>query len=254
MTALSPLSGIKRGKIKRPRRCTMYGVHGVGKSTWAAGAPSPIVVAVEDGADDVDVPKFPVARSLDQVRANLQALRVEAHDYKTVVLDTLDWLERLIWDEVCVAAGVRSIEDIGYQKGYVFALNQWREILALFDALRDERGMTIVLLAHAAAVKFKTPEDEAFERYAPRLHKAAAAVVQEWCDEVFFATYSALSDPKRVKTETPERIMRTSEGPAHVAKNRLKMPPEIELDWRAYQYFIDLAGAEPAAPPAPAST
>lgn len=145
-------------------------------------------------------------------------------------MDSLDWLERLIWQEVCARKNVRNIEDIGFQKGYAFALDEWRAIIDALDGLRRERGMTILLIAHTKIEKFQTPEDSAFDRFAPRLHKLAAAVVMEWCDEVFFATYSTTTDPKKVKNVEPERVMRTAEGPTHVAKNRLKMPFELPLD------------------------
>ena len=34
-----------------------------------------------------------------------------------------------------------------------------------------------------------------------------------------------------------ERVMRTAERPAHVAKNRLNLPDEFPLDWRIYEAF-----------------
>ena len=68
----------------------------------------------------------------------------------------------------------------------------------------------------------------------------------EWCDEVFFATYSTTTDPKKVKNITsPERVMRTCEGPTHVAKNRLGMPYELPLEWAAYDYYARLAHTDP---------
>ncbi|RLB46324.1 MAG: oxidoreductase, partial [Deltaproteobacteria bacterium] len=165
----------------------------------------------------------------------------EKHDYKTVVIDTLDWLERLVWSDVCREKNVKSIEDIGYAKGYTFALYQWRTILSGLDALRNERDMTILLLAHCKVERFEHPETDPFDRWAPRLHKHASAMIQEWCSEVLFASYKVHTkstdngfNRKRVQgIGTGERIVRTQERPAHVAKNRLGLPLEVPLTWKA---------------------
>lgn len=145
-----------------------------------------------------------------------------------------------------VKLGVESIEDIGYAKGYVFALTNWREVLAGLDALRNERGMHVILIARAQIERFANPETDTYDRYSPRLHKQASALVQEWADEVLFATYSVHTKStdegfgrRRIKgIGTGERIIRTTERPAHVAKNRLGLPDEIPLDYRVYAAYL----------------
>jgi hypothetical protein len=243
---MSLLSQLQVGKRPAPRRCMVHGVQGVGKSTFGASARNPVFVQTEDGLGEIDCIKFPVAQSFSDVMNALTELRAQPHDFETVVLDSLDWLERLIWQDVCVRKNVKNIEDIGFQKGYVFALDEWRQFIAGLDALRRERGMAIILIAHTKIEKFQTPEDSAFDRFTPRLHKLAAAVVMEWCDEVLFATYTTTTDPKKVRNITaPERVMRTCEGPTHVAKNRLGMPYELPLEWAAYDYFTRQAHPRP---------
>jgi len=232
---------IQSGKKPRPRRTLLYGVHGVGKSTFGACSDHPVFVPTEDGQGEIDCHRFPLAKSTQAVMDAISALYQEQHDYRTVVIDSLDWLERMIWDDVCQEFAVRYLEkaDGGYGKGYTYTLPRWRNFLDGLDALRGERQMGVILIAHAKTEKFQTPEDTAHDRFAPRLHKLASATIQEWCDEVFFATYDAITDPRKVKTEEPPaRIVRTCEGPTHVAKNRLGMPPEIPLQWDAYDYYI----------------
>jgi len=247
---MSLLSQVHHGKRPAPRRCMIHGVQGVGKSTWAATSDHPVFIQTEDGLGEIDCAKFPVARSFADVMAALTELRGQPHDFRTVVVDSLDWLERPIWQEVCIRKNVKNIENIGFQKGYVFALDEWRMVIDALDALRRDRGMAIILIAHTKIEKFQTPEDSAFDRFSPRLHKLAAAVVMEWCDEVFFATYSTTTDPRKVKNVQAERVMRTAEGPTHVAKNRLKMPFELPLEWAAYEYFARQAHSPvPSTPP-----
>lgn len=240
------LEQVMRGKTPAPRRVMLYGVQGVGKSTWAACAPKPIFLQTEDGLGEIDCDKLPVATTFEQVMKGLSALYTEPHAYQTVVVDSLDWLERLIWVEVCRKRNVESIEDIGYAKGYIFALTQWREFLEGLSALRNDKGMAVVMIAHARIERFENPETESYDRYVPRLHKLAAAVVQEWCDEVFFASYKVYTKQteegfNRKRSQgigTGERILRTQERPAHMAKNRLNLPDELPLDWNAYAYYL----------------
>ena len=240
------LNQIQRGPKPASRRTLLYGTHGIGKSTFGAMAEHPVFIQTEDGLGGIDGARFPLATKYADVVNALAALYTEEHDYRTLVLDSLDWLERLIWAKVCADRNVESIEDIGYGKGYIFALTQWREILAGLDALRNERGMAILLIAHAQIEKFANPETDTYDRYSPRLHKQASALIQEWCDEVLFATYSVYTKTtdegfgrKRVQgIGTGERILRTTERPAHVAKNRLNLPDEIPLDHRAYAAFV----------------
>ncbi|KPL06511.1 oxidoreductase [candidate division BRC1 bacterium SM23_51] len=236
-----------QGKPPRaPRRTLIYGVHGVGKSTFGAMAKKPIFVQTEDGLGEINCERFPLAGQYSDVPAALGELYVKSHEYQTIVIDSLDWLERLIWTEVCQKRGVESIEDIGYGKGYTFAVAYWREVLTGLDALRNDHGMSVILVAHAQIERFANPETDSYDRYSPRLHKQASALMQEWVDEVFFATYSIytkVTDEGFGRTRaqgigTGERIIRTTERPAHVAKNRLNLPDEIPLDYRVYAAFL----------------
>jgi len=243
---MSLMTQIQSGKQMRPRRVMLYGTHGVGKSTFGAMAEKPIFITTEDGLAEIDCDNFPLATSYGDVLSALSELYSAEHDYQTVVIDSLDWLERLIFEEVCRKRGVESIEDIGYAKGYTFALTQWREILEGLDALRNDRNMQVILIAHARIEKFENPETESYDRYTPRLNKHASALIQEWCDEVLFATYRIHTKQtdegfNRKRTQgigTGERILRTTERPAHVAKNRLNLPDELPLDYRVYAAHV----------------
>jgi hypothetical protein len=241
-----------------PPRILLYGTEGIGKSTFGARAPAPIFVPTEDGLGEIDCHHFPLADSFEQVIEDLAALHKEPHDYQSVVVDSLDWLERLIWDEVCAEYGVKSIEKVdgGYAKGYTHALTPWREVLSRLDALRLDRGMVVILIAHARVEKFEDPESAAYDRYSPRLHKHAGALVTEWCDAVLFAT-------RRFRTETEEagfnrtrtiatavgadggeRILRTVGGPACIAKNRYGLPAELPLSLPALMDAMTVAAGQ----------
>jgi len=244
---MSRLQQIHSGPRQTPPRLLLYGTEGIGKSTTASQAPKPIFIPTEDGLDQIDCDSFPLAKQFSDVVAGLSELYSEQHEYQTVVIDSLDWLERLIWDDVCRAFGVKGIEkaDGGYSKGYTHALTQWREVLSGLDALRNERDMCVILLAHAKVEKFEDPESVAYDRYSPRLHKHAAAILTEWSDAVLFATRKFRTETEdagfnrtraiavALGAEGGERILRTVGGPSCVAKNRYSLPAELPLSWEA---------------------
>nr|DAG83155.1 MAG TPA: AAA domain protein [Caudoviricetes sp.] len=241
---MSMLESIQSGRENKPPRIMIYGSEGVGKSTFGASAPNAIFIQTEDGLGEINCRKFPLANSISEVIAELTALRDEPHDFQTVVIDSADWLERLIFDEVCREFGVRSIEkaDGGYGKGYTHALTHWRKVINLLQELRDKRGMMVIIVAHAKVERFEDPENAAYDRYTPRLHKHAASLIAEWVDAVLFANkkFRVAKDGNDRAVATPigadggERIIRTVGSPACIAKNRFGLPSEIPLSWAAF--------------------
>lgn len=104
----SILSSITRGRTLDAPRIILYGMEGIGKSTFAANFPAPIFIQTEDGLGMIDCAKFPLAKSFDEVFQELVALETEPNEFKTIVIDSLDWLERLIWDKVAFESSVIS--------------------------------------------------------------------------------------------------------------------------------------------------
>jgi len=243
---MTKMSRIYRGIVPAPRRVMLYGTHGIGKSTFAAQSPNPIFIQTEDGLSGIDCAKFPLSLFFKDVLDAITELYMEEHSFRTVVIDSLDWLERLIFAEICQRKEVENIEDIGFARGYIYALDLWKEILSGLEALRDKKGMMVILLAHYKIEKFDNPAGDSYNYYCPQINKHASSIIQQWCDEVLFATYkinTVQTDEgfKRKKTRgigDGSRVIRTTERPYHLAKNRLNLPDEIELDWNVYAQYI----------------
>lgn len=253
MTTL--LSQVKTGVTPRPHKILLYGQHGVGKSTWATKAPEPIFIQTEDGLNELDCAKFPLATNFVKVTEALSELYENDHGYKTVVIDTIDWLERLIWSLVCSEKNCKNIEDIGYAKGYMFAVTHWKTVMDWLGALTTKKNMTVILLAHAHIERFNDPETDPYDRYTPCIHKHAARIVCEWCDDILFSTHKVFTKETDVgfdKTRTRgigsgERIVYTEGRPSHIAKTRLRkmsednpngIPAELPLDWETFARYL----------------
>lgn len=254
---MSVMDQIHTGKRLAPPRILLYGVEGVGKSTFAAQAPNPIFIQTEDGLGEIDCASFPLAKQLTQVERCLKALATEPHEFRTVVIDSCDWLEQLIWDDLCRVNGAATIEKIdgGFGKGYIAALRFWRELIDTMDILHKQRNMGIILIAHAKVERFEDPESTAYDRYLPRLHKLANAAITEWVDAILFATRKFRTETEKVGfgkersiavsvgADGGQRIIRTVGGPACIAKNRYNLPYELHLSWDAF--FNALPKSEP---------
>ena len=241
---MSILNTIKQGEEQLPPRLLVYGPEGVGKSTFAAGANSPVFIQTEDGLSQIDAAKFPLATTYDQVIEQLDALALEDHKYLTVVIDSLDWLERLVWDKLCDDYGVKCIEKVdgGYGKGYTHALTYWRKIIAKLAVLRNN-GMAIVLVAHSKTEKIADPlASYEYDRHSPRLHKHATGLFGDWVDGIFFAfrenRVSKNEDGKvtAAKVGEGERMLLADGGPGAMAKARWRnFPAELPMNWDAFE-------------------
>jgi len=239
------LSKIKTGKEAKPRRVLFYGTHGVGKSTWGSQAPAPIFIQTEDGIDDIGVDRFPLAENYLTVIDMIRELINSEHKYKTLVIDSVDWLERLIWAQVCKEQKVSSIDDIKFFRGYNLAMTQWSKVREGMDTLR-KKGMHIILIAHSKVEKYNNPAGEDYDRYSPKLNKHASLYLQEWADEVFFANFKTtvvtqgqgFKEKKKAIGEG-RRIVCTNEMPAFLAKNRLGIKENIDMTWTAYEAYFN---------------
>lgn len=253
------LDRLIRGRIESPLKVLLYGQEGVGKSTFGASAPNPIILGAEQGTEQLDVTRFPAPQSWQDVLDAVRVLTLEQHDFRTLVIDTVDWVEPILWahmikrDGPKFKEGLSSIEDYGYGKGYNAALDDWRILLAGLERLRQTKGMHVVLLAHSWIKTFKNPEGEDYDRYELKIHNKAGGLLKEWVDDVLFARFEevALKDAKtkRVRgVSTGARVIRVERTAAYDAKNRHSLPDPLPLSWAEYEAAVRAGRvADPAA-------
>ena len=231
------LANIRKKAKQKPPRIVLYGGAGIGKTFFAASMNKPIFVLTEDGMGKIEADHFPLATSFEDVLKNLQSLIDNENDYKTLVVDSLDWLEPLIWDKACQDNNFKSIESVGYGKGYVEALKYWRIYLNLLNELR-EKGYTIMQIAHNQIKRFESPEIEAYDRHELKLHRKAADLILEHSDCCFFANFKlgtvqvkGKGGTMTTKAVAGDRVVYTVEKPAYLAKNRYALPESLPFDW-----------------------
>lgn len=230
------LAGVTHGKQNRPLRVLLYGVEGIGKSTWAAATDRPIFFCAEDGAARLDVARFPEPSGWPDVMEAIETLTEEEHDYDTFVVDTLDALEAMLWRFVCDRDKQKSIEGYGYGKGYNVALVEWRRFMAALEAMQRKRKMGVVLVAHSLVKTFKNPEGDDYDRYQLKLYDKHAAALREWAEDVLFARYETFAvkeEGARIAkgVSSGARVVHTQRTAAWDAKNRHDLPEFLPLNY-----------------------
>ncbi|MDO4864879.1 MAG: AAA family ATPase [Ruminococcus sp.] len=243
---------ITRGIQTKPLKVVIYGPEGIGKSTFASLFPDPLFIDTEGSTTRMNVARTETPTSLAMLIQLLTEVRDAPPGCKTLIIDTIDWAERLCIQAVCDKNHKSGIEDFGYGKGYSYVYEETGRIL---DLLNDiwERGIHVVLTAHAAIRKFEQPDEMgAYDRWELKLINSpkcnSCAMVKEWADMVLFANYktyavAADKDGKKMKARGGERVMYTSHDPCWDAKNRFGLAPELPFDFAQIAHIFSAAPA-----------
>jgi hypothetical protein len=215
----------------------IYGGEGRGKTTLACKFPKPVALLLERGLPrGVTVDAIEEVNSYNEVITTLRQLIEDARGYETLVIDTLDALEPMLIEAVCLKNNWKHIESPSYGKGWLIADDEWRRFIRGLTALRDRQNMTVVLVAHSTIERFDDPRAPTFTCYMSKLHKRARHLILDASDVVGF-----LAEDLRVVTDEGgfrERVRATNsnarflfvEGcPAFTAKNRFAMPAKIAI-------------------------
>ena len=241
------LSDVATGSRKLPNRVLFHGLPGIGKTSWAAQAPSPLDLLspgetglhtlMDSGIVPTTIPNIEVA-DWESLIGLVRELQTSDHKYRCLVLDTIDGFIDLANRYVCRTMYGGDMGEAGfmsYQRGYEsVAMGPTRELLSELDKLRELRGMGIILLAHCEISNFKNPEGPDYDRYMPAINKRSWKLIQAWSDIVLFGTRVVHVEKERADRKAKAqggdvRIMETEHSATADAKNRHNLPPVIEM-------------------------
>ncbi len=258
---------ITSGRVQKPQRVLIYGPEGVGKTTLAAQFPSPLFIDTEGGSFGSEVRRLPRPDSWQMLLDEVTWVR----DYPeecggTLVVDTLDWAEKLCVAKVCDENDWKSIESPGYGRGYTYVKEEFGRLLNLLSEV-VERGLNVCVTAHAVITKFEQPNAlGAYDRWGLKLidgkKASVSAMVKEWADAVLFANFKTIiiaddkNDKKVRATGGKNRVLYCTHDASWDAKNRWGLPDEVPMEWAQIAPFVPVpsldapadATAEPEVP------
>jgi hypothetical protein len=227
---------ILKTRKNNPPRILIHADHGLGKSSLGAAAPNPIFIQTEDGLENIDTNAFPLCKDFQTVLEQLSYLYAQPHEFNTLVLDSLDWCETLIAQHVCKEGNKQSISDFGYGAGFQAMLEQFGRIIKALTAIREERGMIIVLIAHSQIKEYGNPLGSNYDRHCIKLREKNAELFLEWADLVGFLHFSVFTNTKKDGfSETTkalggvDRVLSCSPSAAYVSKNRYGITNDISI-------------------------
>ena len=224
---------IERGRRHTPSRVVLYGTEGIGKSTLAAAFPSPVILDTEEGTHHLDVARVAVP-SWDELKTAIAEIGAQGQkEFKTVVIDSADWAERLLVEALLKEHRKKSIEDFGFGKGFTHLAEGFGRLLASCDGLVG-LGFNVVFVAHAKVARTSPPDmTEGYDRYELKLTKQTAPLLKEWCDALLFANYEVRTtegtDGRRKAVGGKRRVVHTERAAAWDAKNRYGLEPEVPM-------------------------
>lgn len=240
-TSKMSLDNTRDGIIDSPMRILIAAGEKVGKSTFAAGAPSPIFLGADAGTEHLNVKRLPQPDNFKEVLEGLQEVeaRGRVKGFESLVIDPINWFEALIVADVLGDSG-KGLADWGggYGRGTAAVMDRWRLMKSAVERVWLT-GMHVVMTAHVHVKKFEDPEGPGFERYELAMKADAAGLFKQWADCILFARREAFGkvDPTSKKAKaygSAARMVHTEWSPAYDAGNRWCLPPELPLSWPTF--------------------
>ena len=240
------------GKKVLPVKGIVYGVEGIGKTTFASKWPNPLFIDVENGSWQMDVARV-VPKTYAEFKAVLHELRNDMRGYQTLVIDSADWLETMLIKHICAEANITSIEkyETGYGKGWNKLAEDWASLLDYLDRLRLDKGVNILFIGHSKIKRYEPADDSGHDRYTLVLAEKSADVLKKWSDLTLFVKYDTFTVEENGKTKIrggDKRVMYSSFHPCWDAKNRYGLPEKMDFRFENIAKIF-AANPEPETPP-----
>ena len=218
-----------------PVKGILYGVEGIGKTTFAARWPEPLFIDVENGSWQLDVSRV-VPGSYAEFKNIIQQIAGDFHGFQTLVIDSADWLETMMIKHICMEAGINSIEkyEKGYGKGWNKLAEDWAQLLDQLDRIRLKKQMNILFVAHSRIKRYEPADDSGHDRYTLTMAEKSADVLKKWSDLTLFVKYDTFTveEDGKVKVKGGDkRVMYSKFHPCWDAKNRYGLPDKMPFEF-----------------------
>ena len=157
----------------RPPFVLLFSPNGHGKTTFIASIGSSFIIDTEDKCNEVEGAYRYVPETFADIIASLEyVLASEKVPFRALVIDTLDWLEKRVHEEICgtytyfdkksnLWENAKTIiddncKDLNFGKGNSLAANMvLAGILPVMEAIRKKHNIPIILSHQQAKIPVK---------------------------------------------------------------------------------------------------
>jgi hypothetical protein len=223
---------ITRGRIVSPDRILITGMPGVGKTTWAAGAPSPLFLDLERGSHQHDIARMvptgwgEMLRAIDDFPAD--------QGFRTLVIDSLSEAEASMWREISEHKGALTVGDVEFGKGYLAAEAEWGKFFSALDRLQAKQGVEVIGIGHLVVRTATNPTGADFSRYDLAVYHKHAPLIYRWFETVGFADSEHVVNRDEKISYTGKRVLRLARRSGFEAKSRYRGLDTLPLEYAAY--------------------
>lgn len=233
---------IEKGKKELPVKGIVYGVEGIGKTTFASKFPRPLIIDVENGSWQMEVDRI-CPQTYAEFKAIIKELTANSQGYQTLVIDSADWLEKMMIQHICQCSNIDSIEkyEKGYGKGWNKLCEDWGSLLDALDRLRTKNGVNLLFIGHSKIKRYEPADDSAYDRYTLNMNEKTGELLKKWSDLTLFVKYDTYTVEENGKIKVKgggRRVMHTSFHPCWDAKNRYGLPEKLDLNFSTIAHII----------------
>lgn len=204
----------------------VYSLPGMGKTTLASQMKNSIIIDLEGGANYIETARTEQITNIETFKSALIELwKAPEREFDYIVIDTVDWLVRLIVEDVAEIDknhldNTLNRSNGGYGNGKQVLENHIRTwLLPLLVAL-NKKGYGICLLAHADKKDMLDSDGTTIEQITPKIDPVTLNAFVEWCDAIFYLKQDV----------TGKRILQLNSDSIALAKNRTGIKTdEIDL-------------------------
>lgn len=197
----------------------LYGPPKIGKSTLASQFDKPLFLATEAGLNALEVYQVPVA-TWDKFLAACKEIAAGGHDFKTIIVDTVDNLYKACSEYVKKKNNIQHESDLDWGKGWQLVADEFTRAITKLSLL----PYGLVMISHAEYVEIKT-RTATITKAVPTLPKGARKAALNMADVILYAE-SVVTDDGEV------RIMRTKPSENWEAGDRTgRLPATLPLDY-----------------------
>ena len=199
----------------------LYGRAKVGKTTLANEFDSPLFLATEAGHGHLEC---------DKINCNSWAKFLEAcalmaggkHEYKTLIVDTVDNLVDYCSEAVCSENGIGHPSELAMGKGWALVTTELKRAMMKLASL----PYTLVMISHSTKEVIETSTGRKYDRWSISVSGKNKGVFLNMSDLILFIDY-------KVDNGEQKRIIRTKPAQSWEAGDRSgKLDEELPLDFK----------------------